>query len=94
MRKFFYRVKEDDCLMKIAERFNASPFAIIKENRLKKEPVVGDVLFIVVREGETYEVTPRDTIESVAKKFGLTDRELSAKNGDAPYVFCGMKLNV
>lgn len=94
MRKFFYRVKENDCIITIAERFNASPFAIIKENRLKKEPSFGDVLFIAVGDGKTYEVTPRDTIKSVAEKFGLTYRELSAKNGDVPYVFCGMKINV
>ncbi len=92
MRKFFYRVKEGDGVAELSAKYNAPIYSVIIDNALTSEPSAGDVLFI--RGGEAnYVVTPYDTEESVAEKFGITVEELKRKNGNLPYLFCGMRIN-
>lgn len=92
MRKFFYRVKEGDVVSEISYKFNAPLSDIISDNALICEPTGGDVLLI--RENEaSYTVTPYDTEYSVAEKFGVSVEELKRRNGNFPYLFCGMRIN-
>lgn len=92
MRKFFYRVKAGDSVSKISYKFNAPLSDIMSDNSLICEPLCGDVLFI--REnGASYTVTPYDTENSVAEKFGVSVQELKRRNGNFPYLFCGMRIN-
>lgn len=93
MKKFFYRVTEGDGIVSVAERFSASVTKLIKDNNLKREIEAGDMLFIETG-GETYPVEPWDTMRSVARKFGVTEREIAQKNGDVPYIFYGMRIKV
>ena len=44
--------------------------------------------------GKSYTVKLGENYRSVAEKFGLSERELAAKNGDPPYLYYGQKINV
>lgn len=92
MRKFFYRVKDNDDIMSIAARFGVSAFSLIADNELIKEPTEGDVLFVYAREGTRYKITPYDSLKSIADKFSVTPFEIKSKNGNLPYVFYGMEI--
>lgn len=94
MRKFFYRVKENDDVNGIATRFGTSPFSLISDNELIKEPTEGDVLFVYVRDGIRYKVTPYDSLKSIAEKFSVTPSEIKAKNGNIPFVYYGTEIIV
>ncbi len=92
MRKFFYRVKEGDSLTGISAEYNAPLADIILDNALITEPVAGDVLFIRGNKA-SYTVSPFDTAEIIAEKFGISSEEIKRKNGNFPYFFYGMRIN-
>lgn len=90
MKKFFYRVEAED-LLSVSKKFGVPPTVLIKDNGLKKEISRGDVLFINVPDEKHYAVRPADTLKSVAEKFGITEAEISEKNG-VDYIFYGLTL--
>ena len=92
MRKFFYRVTDGDDIMSIAARFGVSAFSLVADNELIKEPSEGDVLFVYVREGTRYKITPYDSLKSISEKFSVTPFEIRSKNGNIPYVFYGTEI--
>ncbi len=61
---------------------------IIFINQLKEEVSAGDIL-LIEREKNTYLVKPTDTIEEIAKKFGVLPEHILEKN-HIPYIFCGL----
>ncbi len=93
MRKFFYRVKDGEGLKEIAARYNLSAYAVIYDNELLDEPSAGDVLFMRACES-VYRVTPYDTLSGIAERTGQTVTELKRKNGNIPFVFYGITINV
>jgi LysM repeat protein len=94
MEKIFYRVKNNQNLLEIANCFNVSVFDLILDNNLVREVEVGDVLIINKTDGLTYTVKPSDTIESIAEKFCTTKEQLLLKNRPLPYVFYGIKIKI
>ncbi|MBO5714381.1 MAG: LysM peptidoglycan-binding domain-containing protein [Clostridia bacterium] len=94
MEKIFYRVKENDCLLKLSNDFNASVFELIIDNNLNREIEQGDVLIINKTDYQTYSVQPLDTLESIAEKFCTTKESLMLKNSSIPYVFYGIKIKI
>ena len=91
MKKFFYRVRENDSALSVARRFNLPVTALIKDNNLTREVEEGDILFIRERPYKTYAVQPSDTINSVAERFGVSAEEIANING-TDYVFYGLIL--
>lgn len=91
MKKFFYRVGKDDSVLSLAERFNALPTVIIKDNAISEEIKEGDVLFIEETDGKTYTVQPFDTFQSVGEKFNVSPERIAEING-VPYLFYGLKI--
>ena len=92
MKKFFYRVKDGDCAVKLAKRFGVCVFKLIDDNNLKSEVLPGDILLIRSGGGRPYSVKPFDTLSSLKKKFSVGDDVFSEINGIVPYVFCGLRL--
>ena len=91
MEKFFYRVKEGDSVLSLAERFSVPPVLLIKDNNLTEEIQNGDVLFICKTRGRTYTAKPFDTVESVAARFNVSAERLKETNG-TDYLFYGLTV--
>lgn len=94
MEKIFYRVKNNDNLIELANRFNVSVFDIIIDNNLVREIENGDLIIIKKTDEKTYSVKPSDTIESIAKKFCTTKEDILLKNRPLTYVFYGINLKI
>ena len=92
MKKFLYRVKKEDSVFSLANRFNACIGKIIADNNLTKEISAGDVL-LITKEQQTYIVEPTDTLEKIAKKFNTTPECILAQN-KVEYIFCGLIIKV
>ena len=88
MNNLFYRVKNEDTLLKISAKFSVPAGVIAADNDLKKEPAEGDILYISQVEGKAYMVKPEDTVYTIAEKFGVSPEEILLKN-KIPYVFAG-----
>lgn len=93
MKKILYRVESGDTVFSVAERFRASPMTVIKENSLSREVSEGDML-VISPARRLYSVRLGDSLYSVAKKFGVTESGIKRKNGDVPYLFYGLKIEV
>ena len=94
MEKIFYRVRKNQNLLEISNRFNVDVFSVILDNNLVSDVEDGDLLIINKTDGITYSVTPSDTLESIAKKFNTTKESLLHKNRSIPYVFYGIKIKI
>ena len=94
MKKFFYRVLEGDTIQSLSHLFNLCPYKIIKDNYLVKEICPGDLLFIESLSEKTYIVKPFEDKFLLCKKFNLEIAEFNLKNGDIPYIFAGLLVNI
>ena len=93
MKKILYRVESGDTVFSVVDKFGASPFSVIAENMLTEEISAGDMLVISPAK-KLYSVRLGDTLCSVAKKFNEDKNELSRKNGNVPYLFYGIKIEI
>ncbi len=92
MKKFFYRVQEEDSISSIAHKFNAPIGRLIYNNKLVRDVSAGDIVLVEQVEN-VYLVKPLDTIESIALKFNLDAQEILNKN-HLEYVYCGLLIEV
>ena len=93
MKKFFYRVKDGETLLSLAERFSV-PFSFIKKkNNLRVEISAGDLLYIECPNCKKYIVQPFDTAESVGEKFGVCPQKILSDNG-VDYLFYGLVIYI
>lgn len=87
--KFVYRVKANDTILSIANNFSLSPDDLLAVNQIKRENVVeGTLLLIEKKQGVKYVVKPFDSIESIAKEFGISSKVICEYN-DIDRVFLG-----
>ena len=89
--KFLYRVKENETLESIAQKFNVSADKLKTDNNNIKTIYEGCVLFINTLQTKTYVVKPLDTPESIAKKLGI-DKQKLIKDNNITKLFIGQKL--
>ena len=104
-----YKVKKGDTLEKIAKKYNVSVEEIKKANNLKDEKKLreGMKLNIPVKSSkeekkkkhevaeETYTVKKGDTLETIAKKYGLTVKEIMDYNSmKDEKIFAGDELKI
>ena len=88
MENFFYRVKSNETVMSLSQKFKVPVGILIDDNNLKREVEEGDLLYICAPIGDVYIVKPLDSIDSIAKKFGIEKQDLILKN-KSPYFFYG-----
>lgn len=94
MKKFFYRVQLEDSLLSISAKFCIPAGKIIKENNLDCEISAGDLLYLESNDNvKTYKVMPFDTLESLAKRFNITEERLLEINC-VPYIFFSQTIMV
>lgn len=91
MKKIFYRVKKDETLIEICNRFSLPITAVINNNSLTKEVCEGDMLYLEIGNSRVYTVTPKDSYESVSQKLCVCKQELIEIN-KVPYIFYGLKI--
>ena len=92
MKKFFYRVEEGDSLAKISYKLGVPTKIIVEQNNLKRELERGDLLYLEVpKSAKTYVVKPSDTIEGIAKKFGVSSQYILTTN-KVDYVYFSMLI--
>lgn len=86
-----YRVNKEDSIESIALKYKTTPQQIIETNRLKAKIMAGMRLFIPEYYGKPYTVQPYDTMDTIAKKFGIDKQELIIAN-KCERVFLGQKI--
>ncbi len=82
-----------DTVMGLSSKFGVPVCEIIRQNLLKKEVEVGDLLFIERSDKTPYIVKPCDTLENLAKKFGVTKQSILVNNG-VEYLFYGLVVYI
>ena len=85
----FYKVKEGQTAVQIAEYFRVSPHVLIKENGLKGEPFAGQILRISSLKGDAYTVREGD---DKALLCGSEER-FEALNGTTAF-YIGMRVRI
>lgn len=93
MKKFFYRVEQNECVASVAYKFDVSVVKIIKDNNLCREIEEGDVLYVQKEDCAYYKVKPSDTLHSLANKFNTTEQKILQDNG-IDYIFYGLTIKV
>lgn len=93
MKKFFYRVCEQDSIFSVAEKFSVPVTALIKLNNLKEEIAEGDLLYIESEERTLYRVKPFETEKTIGEKFNISPEKILEDNG-VPYLFYGLIITL
>ncbi|MDE6884542.1 MAG: LysM peptidoglycan-binding domain-containing protein [Clostridia bacterium] len=93
MSKVLVRVQSGMTLESLAEEYHTSVYAIRRLNNLQGDIFVGMRLVIEEINGFYYTVQPFDTLESVAKKFGVSEESIAQLNG-VERIFIGQKIFV
>lgn len=92
MKKFFYRVKSNDTILSLSEKFSIPFNKIIADNSLKEEVREGYVLYLEQDESKRlYTVTVKDAVSSDLETDGAQKEKVLKENG-VPYLFFGLKL--
>lgn len=93
-KAFLYKVRENETLLDVSNKFNILESQIINENNLSsKNLLAGDLLYISMQNTRIYVVKPLDTIESVASRLRVSKSEIIAKNKlKSTNLFIGQKL--
>lgn len=93
MSKVLVRVQSGMTLENLAEEYHTSVYAIRRLNNLQSDIFVGMRLVIEEINGFYYTVQPFDTLESVAKKFSVSEESIAQLNG-VDSIFIGQKIFV
>ena len=93
MSKVLVRVQSGMTLESLAEEYHTSVYAIRRLNNLQGDIFVGMRLVIEEIDGFYYTVQPFDTLESVAKKFSVSEESIAQLNG-VDRIFIGQKIFV
>ena len=86
-RKRYYQIKEGQTLQDVAETFSVSPILLAKENGLKKDVFVGQIVKIPSMCGNRYVVQEGDTKELLCG----SDETYLQKNGTDIF-YIGMEV--
>ncbi len=93
-----YEVKPHDNLYSISKRYNISPGKVIADNRLSDpEDLVAGQTLVLLPENMVHTVRRGESLYSIAKNFGITQKELQDANRGLrpPYRLSpGMHLNI
>ena len=92
MKKFFYRVLDNETAVSICQKFSCSLGHLIYNNNLKKEVSAGDIL-LIERCENLYLVKPTDTIKNLSTRFNKSEQEILDKN-HLDYLFCGIYIEI
>ena len=93
MKRIMIRIDENTSLEDLAEKYHTTVAAIKKLNDLHTDIFVGMRLIVEENQGAYYTVQPFDTLERVAKKFGVNPQRIIELNG-VERVFIGQKIFV
>ncbi len=93
MSTVLVRVQSGMTLESLAEEYHTSVYAIRRLNNLQGDIFVGMRLVIEEINGFYYTVQPFDTLESVAKKFSVSEESIAQLNG-VDRIFIGQKIFV
>ena len=91
MKRVMVRVDATTSLEELAEKYHTTARAIKTLNNLHTDIFVGMRLIIEENQGIYYTVQPFDTLESVAKKFGVNAQRIANLNG-VERIFIGQKI--
>lgn len=83
----YYKVKEGQTLLQIAENFSVSEWLLVKENELTAPPSAGQILVIPKETGNSYIVREGDTKELVCG----SEENYFRKNGTDVF-YIGMRV--
>jgi murein DD-endopeptidase MepM/ murein hydrolase activator NlpD len=90
-----YRIKKNDTIAKVAQKFGLSSDTIILTNNLIKKRSLrpGDILLIPNQDGRTIEVKNNDSVFKIANRYGIKWEKLADVNNiRSSVLIAGMKL--
>ena len=93
MRDFniIHKVKKDETLLQISNKYKTPPRLIINDNNLKEEIYEGQRLVITPVFGTAYVVKPSDSLGVIASKFNI-DKEKILKDNKISAIYPFMTL--
>ena len=80
MKKFIYRAIEGDNVLSVSKKFLIPVQNIIYLNNLNAEVEEGDLLYLEKHDYTVYTVKPTDTLEGIAKEFGVDAHKILSIN--------------
>lgn len=95
-KNFIYKVKENETLKDISNKFKILESKIMLDNCLTSKTVLnGDLLYIACQNSVLYVVKPLDNLEKIAKKLNVSVNEIIEKNNlQTNNLFIGQNLVV
>jgi len=93
MRDFniIHKVKKDETLLQVSNKYKIPPRLIINDNYLNEEIYEGQRLVISPILGTAYVVKPSDSLDDVANKFNI-DKEKILKDNKISAIYPFMTL--
>ena len=91
MKRVLVRIDGETSLEDLAEKYHTTVQAIKRLNNLHTDIFVGMRLVVEENQGKYYTVQPFDTLESVARKFGVSAQSITELNG-LDRVFIGQRI--
>ena len=83
----FYQVKEGQTLWQIAKTFSVAEYLLVKENHLKGEPRVGQILCVPTERGNAYTAQ-----EGQSKALLCGSEENYVKRNGTDILYPGMRV--
>lgn len=93
-KKFMYRVREDDSMVSLCERFNTSQENILRNNpKIKLYP--GEWVQISVNDYLLHIVKPMESLKMIADKYAISqDKLIFDNNLNSHKLFIGQRLKI
>ncbi len=91
MKKFFYRVQQNDQIFELAKRFGVPVTLLVAENNLNAPIYAGQILVVNIQDCALYTVKPTDTLQGLAKRLNQSVEEIKRRNR-LDYVYYGINI--
>ncbi|MCX4362318.1 MAG: LysM peptidoglycan-binding domain-containing protein [Clostridia bacterium] len=91
MKRVLVRIDREITLEELADKYHTTVAAIRKLNALHEDIFVGMRLVIEENSGEYHTVQPFETLDIIAKKYGVSAQKIMDIN-DVDRVFIGQKV--
>lgn len=93
-KNFIYKVKENETLKDISNKFKVLESSLINDNNLTSKTLMkGDLLFIKSQNSLIYVVKPLDNLTKIAEKLKVSKESIIEKNNlKSTNLFIGQNL--
>lgn len=88
----YIKLKRNDTIASVCQRYNV-PKSVLQKANEGVEMTGGVTVFIPDFDGISYTVKPLDTLSAISERFGMSEEEITNKNG-LEYLYPGLVLDL